>query len=43
MSVMDMDMVKAVATVFQRNLQDVQREVYQMKHYCTEKVRRKYT
>ncbi len=26
MNVMDMDMVKAVASVFQRNLQDVQRE-----------------
>lgn len=39
MNVMDMDMVKAVASVFQRNLQDVQREVYRMKHYCSEKVR----
>ena len=38
MNVMDMDMVKSVANVFQRSLQDVQREVYQMKHYCTEKV-----
>ncbi|KAL5479036.1 hypothetical protein ACEPAI_2324 [Sanghuangporus weigelae] len=37
MNVMDMDMVKSVASLFGYSLQDVQREAYQMKHYCTEK------
>lgn len=37
MNVMDMDMVKSVAALFKVALQEVQREVYQMKHYCTEK------
>lgn len=37
MNVMDMDMVKSAASLFGYSLQDVQREVYQMKHYCTEK------
>ncbi|EJD05199.1 uncharacterized protein FOMMEDRAFT_120474 [Fomitiporia mediterranea MF3/22] len=37
MNVMDMDMVKSVASLFGSSLQDVQREIYQMKHFCTEK------
>lgn len=37
MNVMDMDLVKTVANLFGFTLQDVQREIYQMKHYCTEK------
>ncbi|THH06586.1 hypothetical protein EW145_g3985 [Phellinidium pouzarii] len=37
MNVMDMDMVKSVANLFGFSLQDVQREVYQLKHFCTEK------
>lgn len=37
MNVMDMDMVKCAANLFGFSLQDVQREIYQMKHFCTEK------
>ncbi|KAI5119561.1 hypothetical protein M0805_005625 [Coniferiporia weirii] len=37
MNVMDMEMVKSVALLFGFQLQDVQREVYQLKHFCTEK------
>lgn len=37
MSVMDMEMVKSVANLFGFSLQDVQREIYQLKHFCTEK------
>jgi hypothetical protein len=37
MSVMDMEMVKTVAMLFGHSLQDVQREIYQLKHSCTEK------
>lgn len=38
MSVIDMEMVKTVAGLFGRSLQDVQKEVYQLKQFCTEKV-----
>ena len=37
MNVMDMDMVKTVSNLFGFSLQEVQREVYQLKHFCTEK------
>lgn len=37
MNVMDMDMVKSVANLFGFSLQEVQREIYQLKHYCSEK------
>ncbi|KAH8112053.1 hypothetical protein DFH11DRAFT_533705 [Phellopilus nigrolimitatus] len=37
MNVMDMEMAKSVANLFGFPLQDVQREIYQMKHFCTEK------
>lgn len=37
MNVMDMELVRIVAALFGYQLQDVQREVYQLKHFCTEK------
>lgn len=37
MNVMDMELVKSLAHLFGINLQDVQREINQLKHYCTEK------
>lgn len=37
MNVMDMELVKIVSALFGFQLQDVQREIYQLKHFCTEK------
>lgn len=37
MSVMDMDMVKVVANLFGLSLQEVQKQIHQIKHFCTEK------
>ena len=38
MSVTDMTMVKIVAHLFHTDLQDVQSEIHQIKHFCTERV-----
>ena len=38
MSVMDMTMVKVVASLFRVDLQNVQSEIHQIKHFCTERV-----
>lgn len=37
MNVMDMELVRVAANLFGFQLQDVQREIYQLKHFCTEK------
>jgi hypothetical protein len=38
MSVVDMSMAKVVASLFRVDLKDVQSEIHQIKHFCTERV-----